>query len=317
MAKKAKKQPAEHAAADTEKIISVNGKLVDNPEESKKRNAITVLSASMNNKAPITGRISGVESMQGGDPVAVMYVEGFKVLIPLQQCIDMPAQENSESLRDPKKYAVYLLQKRLGSEIDVIIRGYDAQKMIAVASRKMAMNQKRQEYFFGKDANGDYLLNEGQKVEARIVSAARPGIVVEIFGVETFMPAKELGYQRIQDCSRQFVLGSRIVVKLMGIHRNADGTVRVEASAREAMENPYIKAMKRYNVDDKYVGTVSMLDKNGIFVALDGGIDVLCAPPQRGPRPPRGTQVTIRITLKNEEQQRIFGLITHVARVGE
>ena len=76
--------------------------------------------------------------------------------------------------------------------------------------------------------------------------------------------------------------------------------------------NPYEKALRRYSVGNRYVGTVSMVDTTGVFVALDGGIDCLCSYPKRG-RPPRGARVTIRILGINHETNRIWGAITHVA----
>ena len=81
---------------------------------------------------------------------------------------------------------------------------------------------------------------------------------------------------------------------------------------KQAGENPYEKALRRYSVGNRYVGTVSMVDTTGFFVALDGGIDCLCSYPKRG-RPPRGARVTIRILGINHETNRIWGAITHVA----
>ena len=51
---------------------------------------------------------------------------------------------------------------------------------------------------------------------------------------------------------------------------------------------------------------------NGVFVSLDGGIDCLCSYPKRG-RPPRGSRVTVRILGINNESNRIWGAITHIA----
>ncbi len=79
---------------------------------------------------------------------------------------------------------------------------------------------------------------------------------------------------------------------------------------KQAGENPYEKALRRYSVGNRYVGTVSMVDVNGVFVALDGGIDCLCSYPKRG-RPPRGARVTVRILGINHETNRIWGAITH------
>ena len=112
------------------------------------------------------------------------------------------------------------------------------------------------------------------------------------------------------------MVGQRVLAKILTIDRDLEAeTVTIEASIKQANPNPYAKAMKRYNVNDKYVGEVSMIDENGVFVALEGGVDVLCKYPERGARPPRGTVVTVRITTKNEEMNRLFGLITHVSKI--
>ena len=58
--------------------------------------------------------------------------------------------------------------------------------------------------------------------------------------------------------------------------------------------------------------TVSMVDLNGVFVSLDGGIDCLCTYPKRG-RPPRGARATVRILGINHENNRIWGVITHMS----
>ena len=63
---------------------------------------------------------------------------------------------------------------------------------------------------------------------------------------------------------------------------------------------------------NRYVGTVSVVDTTGVFVALDGGIDCLCSYPKRG-RPPRGSRVTVRILGIDHVSNRIWGAITHIA----
>ena len=87
---------------------------------------------------------------------------------------------------------------------------------------------------------------------------------------------------------------------------------RVTASVKQASENPYEKALKKYAVGNRYVGTVSLVDLSGVFVSLDGGIDCLCTHPKRG-RPPRGARVTVRILGINNETNRIWGVITHMS----
>ena len=120
----------------------------------------------------------------------------------------------------------------------------------------------------------------------------------------------------MQDATQNFFVGERTLVKILSIDRNEEtGEVKIDASVKQAYENPYDKAMALYNEEDKYTGTVSMIDHNGVFVSLNGGIDVLCKAPERGIIPTKGSIVTVKITIKNEEEKRLFGLITHVARI--
>ena len=146
----------------------------------------------------------------------------------------------------------------------------------------------------------------------RVVSVIRAGIFVDLFGVETYIPLRELSYQRMMDASTSFQPGQRILVKILTIDRSDRSHIRVTASAKRTQENPYEKALRRYSVGNRYVGTVSMVDTTGVFVALDGGIDCLCSYPKRG-RPPRGARVTVRILGINQESNRIWGAITHIA----
>lgn len=206
----------------------------------------------------------------------------------------------------------YTLTKRLGAEVDYIVKGIDGEAGIAVASRLEAMAARRRSYYFGTDRDGNNLLYEGVCAEARVVSVIRAGIFVDLFGLETYIPLRELSYQRMLDASAVYQPGQRILVKILRIDRSDREHIRVAASIKQAGENPYEKALRRYSVGNRYVGTVSMVDTTGVFVALDGGIDCLCSYPKRG-RPPRGARVTIRILGINHETNRIWGAITHVA----
>lgn len=135
---------------------------------------------------------------------------------------------------------------------------------------------------------------------------------MDLLGVETYIPLRELSYQRMMDASSSFQPGQRILVKILGIDRSDRNHIRVSASIKQAGENPYEKALRRYSIGNRYVGTVSMVDTTGVFVALDGGIDCLCSYPKRG-RPPRGARVTVRILGINHDSNRIWGAITHIA----
>lgn len=290
-------------------VIAIDGQRSVETEADKEKNDLIDLLESLRVGKILTGTIQGVERSPNNHSMAVIYHGAFKIVIPAEEAVIPPDDYRDQN---PADVLHYLLTKRLGSEVDFIVKGIDSEANVAVASRLEAMKVKRKQYYFGTDRDGNNLLYAGQCAEARVVSVIRSGIFVDIFGLEVYIPLRELSYQRMMDASGYFRPGQRILVKILELDRADKNSIKVIASVKQSAENPYEKALRRYTVDNRYVGTVSMVDTNGVFVALDGGIDCLCSYPKRG-RPPRGARVTVRILGINRETNRIWGAITHIA----
>lgn len=292
-------------------VLSIDEHRTVETEADKARNDLLDLIESMKTQKILTGTIQGVEQPEDNPSrsLAVIYHGDFKVIIPAEEAVLPPEDNRGRSQEDVMHYT---LTKRLGAEVDYIVKGIDPQSGVAVASRLEAMAAKRKEYYFGTDRDGNNILYEGVCAEARIVSVIRAGIFVDLFGLEIYIPLRELSYQRLLDASSQFQPGQRVLVKILSIDRSGRNHIKASASVKQAGENPYEKALRRFSVGNRYVGTVSMVDTTGVFVALDGGVDCLCSYPKRG-RPPRGARVTVRILGLNMESNRIWGAITHIA----
>ena len=292
-------------------VLSIDEHRTVETEADKARNDLLDLIESMKTQKILTGTIQGVEQPEDNPSrsLAVIYHGDFKVIIPAEEAVLPPEDNRGRSQEDVMHYT---LTKRLGAEVDYIVKGIDPQSGVAVASRLEAMAAKRKEYYFGTDRDGNNILYEGVCAEARIVSVIRAGIFVDLFGLEIYIPLRELSYQRLLDASSQIQPGQRVLVKILSIDRSDRNHIKASASVKQAGENPYEKALRRFSVGNRYVGTVSMVDTTGVFVALDGGVDCICSNPKRG-RPPRGARVTVRILGLNMESNRIWGAITHIA----
>ena len=299
--------------ANKKDIIAIGSSLSVETEAEKSKNDLLDLVESQKTGRILSGIIQGVEQTSDNPPrsLAVVYHGEFKVIIPAEEAVEPPDDYRG---RTPEEVHHYMLTKRLGAEVDYIVKGMDTESGLAVGSRLEAMRARRKEYFFATDRDGNNLIHSGVVAEARIVSVIRAGIFVDLFGLEIYIPLKELSYQRWLDAAAHFQPGQRVLVKVLEINRIDKTQGKVIASVIQAGENPYEKALRKYAVGNRYVGTVSMVDANGVFVALDGGIDCLCSYPKRG-RPPRGARVTVRILGINKESNRIWGAITHVTSV--
>ena len=290
-----------------QRIVSIDSKPSVQTEADQQMNYLVNLVASLRSKHILCGRLQGSENSSSGEPRGILQYGEFKVLIPSSEMMDIP-----ENMRDVDPYDVmrYMLNKRLGAEIEFVALGIDQEAGLVVGSRKQAMRKRRRQFFFGQDREGNNLLYEGAIAEARVMSAIRAGIFVEIFGVEAYIPATELSYQRVLNCTKQYVAGQRILVKILSLEKNSIDDVRVTLSVKQAKRNPYDSLNTIYIVDNCYIGTVSMVDVHGVFVALDGGVDCLCPYPARGV-PVVGSRATVRLYRVDNDMRRLFGDIIH------
>lgn len=279
---------ATQTAARRSSVVAIGAQLQAETEAEKNQNALLDLVESMKSHRVLSGTIQGVERPENSPSrsMAVLYHGDFKVIIPAEEMVDPP--EDLHGL--PKSEVLFsMVNRRMGAEVDYVVKGVDQESGLAAASRLEAMAIKRREYYTGTGRDGNNLLYEGVCAEGRVVAVVRAGAFVELFGVETFIPLRELSYQRMLDATAVYQPGQRVVVKLLEIHRSDRDHIRVAASVKQASANPYEKALRRYSVGNRYVGTVSMVDTTGVFVALDGrcGLPVqLSSPRQAAPGRP-------------------------------
>ena len=288
-------------------VMSIDARRTVETDADKAKNDLIDLTESLKADKILTGTVQGVErNFQGHDSVAVLYHGIFKVVIPAEDMVEKPEEAEGRTVDDAYHY---LLTRRLGAEVDYVVNSIFYDDMLAVASRLDAMQAKRKRFYRGGEGA---LVHEGVRAEARVVSVVRSGIFVDLFGVECFIPSRELSYQRISNPMSQFMTGDRVIVKVLSVDNKDLNNVKIQASVKQASVNPYELALKKYSVGNRYVGTVSMVDKNGVFVSLEGGVDCLCRFPARG-RPMKGARVTVQILGIDEKSNRIWGIITHAS----
>lgn len=292
-----------------QRIITIDTKPSVKTEADQQMSNLVNMVASLRSHHILCGKLEGVENSNSGEPRGILQYGDFKVLIPCKELMDIP-----ENMRDMDPYDVmrYMISKRLGAEIEFVVLGIDQEAGLAVGSRKEAMKRRRKQFYFGLDKDGNNLLYEDAIAEARVMSAIRAGIFVEVFGVEAYIPASELSYQRILDCTKIYTPGQRVLVKLLSLDKNNVNDIQVILSVKQCRKDPYESLTTIYSIGNCYIGTVSMVDVNGVFVALDGGVDCRCPHPPRGV-PVVGSRATVRLYRVDTELKRLSGDIIHVA----
>lgn len=192
----AHRRQATQTAARRSSVVAIGAQLQAETEAEKNRNDLLDLVESMKSRRVLSGTIQGVERPENSPShsMAVLYHGDFKVIIPAEEMVDPP--EDLHGL--PKSEVLFsMVNRRMGAEVDYVVKGVDQESGLAAARRLEAMAIKRREYYTGAGRDGNNLLYEGVCAEARVVSVLRGGIFVELFGVETYIPLRELNYQRM------------------------------------------------------------------------------------------------------------------------
>ena len=290
-------------------ILAIDDTLGVQTELEKARDKFLDLVESLKTGRYLTDVIQGVEKhSDGGMPRAVIFHGDYKVILMASMVVDLPKTLRE---RDPNDMYYYLLQKRLGSEIDYVVKGIDANTGLAVASRKEAMANKRRHYYINTTREGTYRIYEGLVCEARVVSVVPEGIFVDLFGIDVYIPLRELSYTRIPDAMGYFEPGDRVLTKITKLDRSNPNDIYVAASVKRVAHDPTEKFLEKVETGANYAGTVTMIDETGIFVQLDMGVECRCKFPFRS-RPPVDARVIVTIEGVNMQDKRVWGKIIYV-----
>jgi hypothetical protein len=105
-----------------ERIVTIDDRLSVETDSDKYQSDLIDLVESQKGRKPLTGFIHGIER-ENNISFAVIYHGDFKVIIPAEEAVELPDDLRG---RSPSESYSYLLNKRLGAEIDYIVKGVDA-----------------------------------------------------------------------------------------------------------------------------------------------------------------------------------------------
>ena len=263
----------------------------------------------------LTGRLDGVEKTESGLTLAVVNYRGFRVAIPVKEMMlytgKTPSGREFMELMDQLNR---ILNARLGSEIDFIVKGYDNETRSVVGSRREAMLRKRQTFYLDTDEMGEHLIYEGRVVQARVVAVAEKVIRVEVFGVETSIVARGLSWEWIGNARDHFSVGDRILVRVLKINRTDVEHLTIRVDARSVSATNSHDNLKKCMPQCRYAGRVTDVRNGVVFIRLNNGVNAIahsCYDPRY---PGKKDDVSFAVTRIDEEQGVAIGIITRIIK---
>lgn len=261
----------------------------------------------------LTGQLGGVERMEGGGTIAVIYYKRFRIAIPLSEMMINLAEDENHDYGELAQRQNKIIGNMLGCEIDFIIKGLDNGSRSIVASRKDAMLKKRQ-IFYQLDASGNSRVCEDRIVQARVIAVAEKVIRVEIFGVETSILARDLSWDWLGNANELFHVGEQILVRILSIKIENLTHISVKADVKSVNGDSSKANLNKCKIQGKYAGTITDIHKGTVFVRLSIGVNAIAHSCYDNRTPGKKDEVSFVVTRIDEARNVAVGLISRIIR---
>lgn len=197
-----------------------------------------------------------LEANKGGLMVEINNVTGF---LPVSQL----SLEHYPRVEDGDKNKILsVLQSYVGTLFDVQIITADSAEEKLIVSEK-AVFEKEMENRLGQ-------LKIGEVVEGTITGVVDFGAFVKFGELEGLVHISELAWQRIENPKDIVKVGQRVKAKIISIDKG-----RVSLSIKQLQNDPWLEAVKKYQIGQVVKGKVTKIMPFGVFVELDQDIQGL------------------------------------------
>lgn len=261
----------------------------------------------------LTGNLGGVEKMEGGGTIAIIYYKEMRIVIPLAEMMINLVESEDHNYGEMVQRQNKILGNMLGCEIDFIIKGIDNESRSVVASRKDAMYKKRQ-IFYMPDAAGNTRVCEDRIVQARVIAVAEKVVRTEIFGVECSILARDLSWDWMGDATESFHVGEQILVRVLSVTINSLEDIIVKADVKSVKGNTSKANLAKCKVQGKYAGVVTDIHKGTVFVRLHIGVNAVAHSCYDNRMPGKKDEVSFVVTKIDEERNVAVGLISRIIK---
>jgi small subunit ribosomal protein S1 len=303
--------PARKAATST--ILTLNADSEVETPESREDTIWHELQNAYRTRKILTGILGGIEKMDGGGTIAVIYYKDMRIVIPLAEMMINLVEDEIHDYGELVQRQNKILGNMLGCEIDFIIKGLENASRSVVASRKDAMYKKRQ-IFYMPNAAGNSRVCEDRIVQARVIAVAEKVVRVEIFGTECSILARDLSWDWLGDATERFHVGEQILVRVLSVKIRSLEDISVKADVKSVNGNTSKDNLSKCKIQGKYAGTVTDIHKGTVFVRLHIGVNAVAHSCYDKRMPGKKDEVSFVVTRIDAERNVAVGLISRIIK---
>lgn len=243
----------------------------------------------MKTKMAVGDTISGIVTeikQENGNPVSIVLTVGGRkrAIIPLTELPEAAAASGQGAVRH-------------------LARKYMNRKLIGTIVKDNPLTLSYNEAV--KDQSTKVTFNVGDEFDAVVVWTAKHYAELEYRNVPLSLSANDYGWLKYVDLRNTLHRGQKLKVEVVAVKE--DGTIQV--SHKKFAHNPWPKFQEKYHQRNQYLARVKSINKSGVIVSLEPGLDILCSP-QPFFQVNINDEVAVEVVDINPEQGKMKGLIT-------
>ena len=203
------------------------------------------------NRLAVKGRVTSEN--KGGFDVVIF---GKRAFCPISAIDKKPINDKSQ----------YLNQ-----EFEFIITQYEDNNLVVSRTQYLRMKEKDALIQLEQDLSQNPFL----ELSGTVTRVENFGAFVELDnGIEGLVHKSELSWGKVIDVSDAVTVGDRLRVKVLKISKE-DTRVRVSLSVKSVSQDPWETVDEKISISKPMEGTITKLEKFGVFVELSPGIEGL------------------------------------------
>lgn len=185
---------------------------------------------------------------------------GFEVKIGNARAFCPYSQMGFKQREEPAFY--------IGRVLSFIIQEFKENGKNIIVSNRAVMEAEHQENLKGMSAK----YKTGDIVTGKVIELKEKGAIVDIGGVQAFLPISEICRGHVKNVSDKLANGQEVKAKIIRTDWEHE---RISISTKELEEDPWDSAETKYPENTKIDGTIARIADFGLFVTLEDGIDGL------------------------------------------
>jgi len=270
-----------------ERIENVSGEIVISFEKARKATSWKKMEKAFEKKEHVKGVI--ISRCKGG---FVTDVESCLCFLPNSQVDLKPLRSYDHLFKTPQTFEIVKLDKKRGN---------------IVLSRRAILEKLR-------DHDRDKIvskLKEGDIVSGTVKNLTSFGAFIDLNGIDSLLHITDISYSRIDKPSDLLSIGQSVKVKITKIDPESK---KISVSIKDLSEDPYLKAVDKYEVGKNYPCTISKVMDYGAFGILEEGLEGLIHQSEiswtkKNIHPGKilstSQKINVQIIEKNSEKRRI------------